>query len=77
MRWPGHLASIEERRGVCRVLLGKPEGKRRPVRPRHRWEDNIKMDFQERFGSMDWIDLTQVRDRWRTLLNAVMNFRLP
>ena len=47
MRWAGHVASMEERRGVYRVLVGKPEGKRPPGRPRHRWEDNIKMDLQE------------------------------
>jgi hypothetical protein len=77
MRWAGHVACMGERKGVYRVLVGKPEGKRRPVRPRHRWEDNIKMDFQEGFGGMDWIYLAQDRDRWRALVNAVMNFQLP
>jgi hypothetical protein len=63
---------------VYRVLMGKPEGKRSPERPRHRWEDNIKMDHQEvRCGSMDLIDLAQDRDSWWTLVNAVMNFRVP
>ena len=53
-----HVALMGERRGVCRVLVGKPEGKRALGRPRHRWEDNIKMDLQEvRCGGMDWIDL--------------------
>jgi len=47
MRWVGHVACMGERRGIYRVLVGKPEGKRPPARPRHRWEDNIKMDFQE------------------------------
>jgi len=57
---------------------GKPEGKRSLVRPRRRWEDNIKMDLQEvGCEGMDWIDLAQDRDRWRALVNAVMNFRVP
>ena len=64
-----------ERRGV---LVGNPEGKRPLGRPRHRWEDNIKMDFQE-VGcvGMDWIAVAQDRDRWMALVNAVMNFRVP
>jgi len=58
--------------------VGKPEGKRLLVRPRHRWEDNIKIDLQEvQCGGMDWIELAQDRDRWPTLVNAVMNFRVP
>ena len=66
-----------ERRGMCRVLVGKPEGKRPLGRPRRRWEDNIKMDLQEvGCGSMDWIELAQGRNRWWTLVNAVMNFRV-
>ena len=66
-----------ESRGVYRVV-GKPEGKRSFGRPRHRWEDNIKMDLQEvGYGGMDWIDLAQDRDRWRALVNAVMNLRVP
>jgi len=64
-----------ERRGV---LVGNPEGKRPLGRPRHRWEDNIKMDLQE-VGcvGMDWIAVAQDRDRWMALVNAVMNFRVP
>jgi len=64
--------------GVYRVLVGKPEGKRPLGRPRRRWEDNIEMDLQEeRCGGMDWIDLAQDRDRWRALVNAVTNLRVP
>jgi len=67
-----------KRRGVCSVLVGKPEGKRPLGRPRHRWEDYIKMDLQEvGCGSVDWIDLAQYRDRWRALVNVVMNLRVP
>ena len=61
-----------------RVLVGKPEGKRPLEGPRRRWEDNIKMDLQEvGFEGMDWIELAQDRDRWRTFVNAVMNLRVP
>jgi hypothetical protein len=67
-----------EGRGVCRVLVGKHEGKRRLGRPRHRWEDNIKMDLQEvGCGGVDWIELAQDRDRWQALVSTVMNFRVP
>jgi len=63
---------------MYRVLVGKPEGKRPLGRPRRRWEDNIKMDLQEvGCGGMDWIELAQERDRWRALVNVVMNLRLP
>jgi hypothetical protein len=66
-----------EWRGVYRVLVGKPEGKRPLGRPRRRWEDNIKMDLQEvGCEGMKWIDLAQDRDRWRVLVNAVMNLRV-
>ena len=67
-----------ERRGVYRVLVGKPEGKRPLGRPMHRWEDNIKMDLQEvGCGGVDWIELAKDRNRWRALVNAVMNIRVP
>jgi hypothetical protein len=76
MRWAGHVARVGEGRGVSRVLVGKPEGKRPLVRPRRRWEDNIKMDLQEAGrGYRDWMELAQDRDRWRALVSTVMNFR--
>jgi len=66
-----------ERRGIYRVLLGKPEGNGPLGRPRSRWEDNIKMDLEEvSCGGMNWIELAQVRDRWRALVNAVMNIQV-
>ena len=66
------------RRGVYRVLVGKPEGKRPLGRPRHRWVDNIGNDLQEvGCEHMDWFGLAQDRDRWRTLVSAVMNLRVP
>jgi len=78
MRWAGHVARMDEERGVCRVLLGKPEGRRPLGRPSRKWVDNIRMDLQEvECEYMDWIGLTQDRDRWRTLVSAVMNFRVP
>ena len=78
MRWAGHVACMGERRGVYRVLVGKHEGKRPFGRPRCGWEDNIKMDLQEvGSGGMDWIELAPDRDRWRALVNAVMNLRVP
>ena len=67
-----------ERKVVCRLFVGKSEGKRTLGRPKHRWEDNIKMDLQEvGCGGMDWIDLDQDRYRWRALTDAIMNFRVP
>ena len=78
MRWAGHVARMGEDRGVQWVLVGKPEGKRPLGRPRHRWEDNIKIDFQEVGGGHgDWMELVQDRDRWRALVGTVRNFRVP
>jgi hypothetical protein len=78
MRWAGHVARMGEDRGVHRVLVGKPEGKRPLGRPRRRWEDHIKMDLQEVGGSRrDWMELAQDRDRWRTLVGTVRDFRVP
>ena len=78
MRWVGHVARMVEKRGVYRVLVGKPEGKRTSGRSRLRWEVNIKMDIQGvECGGMDWIDLAQDRDRWGALVNAVMNLWFP
>ena len=68
------MVRMEERRGVYRVLVGKPEVNRPLGRPKSRWEDNIKMDLQEEeCRGMDWIELAQDRGRWRALVNAVMN----
>jgi len=78
MRWAGHVAHMDEERGVYRVLVGKPEGKRPPGRPRRRWMDNIRMDLQEvGRGYIGWIELAQDRDSWRTLVSAVMNLQVP
>ena len=73
MKWAGYVARMGEEIGVYRVLVGKPEGRRPLGRPRRRWVDNIKTDLQE----VDWIGLVQDRDRWRTLVSAVMNLRVP
>jgi hypothetical protein len=76
--WAGHVARMGEGRGVYRVFVGKPEGKRTLGRPRHGWEDNIKMYLQEvGCGCEDWIGLAQDRDRWRALVNAVRNLQVP
>jgi hypothetical protein len=78
MRWAGHVACMREERGVHRVLVGKPEGKWPLGRPRHRWEDNIKMDVQEVGGGrVDWMELAQDRDRWRALVSTVKNLQVP
>ena len=78
MRWAGQVARMGEERGVYRVSGRKPKGKRPLFRPRRRWVDNIRMDLQEvGYGCMDWIGLAQDRDRWRKLVSAVMNLRVP
>jgi len=78
IRWAGHVARMRKKRSICMVLVGKTEGKRLLGRPRRRWEDNIKMDLQEvGCGGMDWIELAEDRDTWRSLVNAVMNIRVP
>ena len=78
MRWTEHVAHMGERRSIYRVLVRKPEGKRPLGRPRHRWEDNIKMVFQEvGCGSMDWIELAPDGDRWPAHVTAVMNLHVP
>jgi len=76
MRWAWHVAHMGEGRGVHRVLVGKPEGKRLLGRPRRRWEDNIKMDIREVGEGGDWLELAQDRGRWRAFVNTVMNFRV-
>ena len=73
IRWAGHVARMGEERGVYRVFVVKPEGRRPLGRPRRRWVDNIRKYLQE----VDWIGLAQDRDRWQTLVSAVMNLRVP
>jgi hypothetical protein len=78
MRWAGHVARMGEERGVYRVLVGKPEGKRPLGSPRRRGVDNIGTDLREvGCGCVDWIGLARDRDRWRALVSAVMNLRVP
>jgi len=78
MRWTGHVARTGKRRDVYRDFLGKREEQRPLGRPKITWEDNIKVNLQEMgCGGMDWIELAQDKDRWRALVNAVMNLRVP
>jgi hypothetical protein len=78
MRSAGHVACRGEVRGAYNILVGRPEGRRPLGRPRCRWEDNIEMVLREiRFGDVDWIHWAQDRDRWRALVNTVMNLRVP
>jgi hypothetical protein len=76
MRLAGHVARVRERRGLYRIMMEKPKGKRRFGRPKHRWEDNIK-DGSSGSGDMDWIELAQDRGKWRALVNVAMNLRFP
>jgi hypothetical protein len=77
MRWKGHIPRMGEKRGAYRILVGRPKGRRQLWRPRRRWEDNIKMDFKTWDAGMDWIQLAHYTDRWRAIVNAVMNLRVP
>jgi hypothetical protein len=78
MRWAGHVARMVEKRNTHRLLVGKSEGRRPLGRPRRRCVDNIRMDLVEvGLGDVDWIGLAQDRDRWRALVNSVLNLRLP
>jgi hypothetical protein len=78
MRWAGHLARKGENRIAYRLLVGKPEGKKPLGRPRRRWADNIRMDLGEvGWGDVDWFGLAKDRNRWRALVNSVLNLRVP
>jgi hypothetical protein len=78
MRWVGFVARIGEKRNACRLLVGKPEGRRPLGRPRRRWLDNIRMDLVEvGLSDLGWIGLAQDRDRWRALVNSVLSLRVP
>jgi hypothetical protein len=78
MRWAGHVGRMGEKRNAYRLLVGKPDGKRPLGRPRRRWVDNIRMDLGEvGWSDVNWIGLAQVRNRWRALVNSVLNFRVP
>jgi hypothetical protein len=78
MRWAGHVTRMGKVRGAYNILVGRPEGRRPLGRPGCRWEDNIKMDLREiGFEDVDWIHWAQDRERWRALVNTVMNLRVP
>jgi hypothetical protein len=78
MRWAGHVARMGEKRNAYRLLVGKPEGKGPLGRPRRRWVDNMRMDLGEvGWGYVDWIGLAKDRNRWRALVNSILNFRVP
>jgi hypothetical protein len=78
MRWAEHVALMGEKRNAFKFLVGKPEGKRLLRRPRHRWVDNFRMNLREvGWGDVDWIGLAQDRNRWRALVNSVLNLRVP
>jgi hypothetical protein len=78
MKWVGYVASIEEGRGVYRLSVGRPEGSRLLGRPKHSWDDNIKIDLREiEIIDANWIRLAQSRVQWPTFVNTVMNLRVP
>jgi hypothetical protein len=78
IRWAGHVAQMGEKRNAYRLLVGKPEEKRPIGRPRRRWVDNIRMDLEEvGWGDVDWIGLAQDKNRWRAVVNSVLNLRVP
>jgi hypothetical protein len=78
MRWAGHVARMGEKRSAYRLLVGNPEGKRPLGRPTRRWVDTIRMDLGEvGWGDVDWIGLAKDRNRWRALVNSVLNLRVP
>jgi ribosome biogenesis protein Tsr3 len=77
IRWAGHVARMREKRNTFRMLVGKPEGRRPLARPRRRWVDNIGLDLVEvGWSDVDWIELAQDRDRWRAVVNSVLNLRI-
>jgi hypothetical protein len=78
MRWAGHVARMREKRDAYRLVVGKPEGNSQLGRPRRRWVDTIRMDLREvGWGDVDWIGLAQDRNRWRALVDSVLNLRVP
>jgi hypothetical protein len=78
MRWSGHVARMGEKRNAYRLLVGKPDGRRPLGRPIRRWVDNIRMDLGEvGWGDVDWIGLAQDRNRWRAVVNSILNLRVP
>ena len=78
LRWASHVARMEEGRGAFEILTGKPTRKRPLGRPRHRWEDNIRMDLEEiGINAGNWVDSDQLRGYWRALENAALNLRVP
>jgi hypothetical protein len=78
MRWEGHVARMGEKSNACRILVGKPEGKRPLGRRRRRWVDNNEMELRLiGWGGVDWIDMAQDRDQWRALVNTILGLRVP
>ena len=78
LRWAGHVARMEEDRSAFKILTGKPTGKRFLGSSRRRWEDNIRMELEEKcINAGNWVDLAQDRDYWRALVNAALKLRVP